>query len=224
MNDFTKAELSQDPAMKTLPKGTFNKNWFMNRAYLLRSLALDHAGKPLTYVEIGVFEGSSSCWMCDNVLTHPDSRGFGIDPWEPCGKRDVKETGNIRDRAFANLKPWTDKYTIIEKPSLEVLRDGTFEPESIDILYIDGRHQSWGCILDVMNGWPLVKINGLVIFDDYMKCKKTHVYAAVHATKSVMEVCSKDWVWYGRQAACIKTGPTKEEMFRETVSGIRAKS
>ena len=32
-------------------------------------------------VEIGIYEGASSCWWSDNLLEHPESRLYCIDPF-----------------------------------------------------------------------------------------------------------------------------------------------
>ena len=207
-----------NPVIDIPPKGSFTTNWFVRRARLFRELMLPLAGKPITYVEIGMYEGASSCWTCENILTHPDSRGIGIDPWSPKDKKDTSEKRAVRDTAYANLKPWSN-FTIIEKPSLAALRDD-LEIDSVDVLYIDGNHWSHGCMLDAMNGWPLVKVGGLIIFDDYQKRRrhKNHVFSAVRAIMMSMALCTSDWVMLGEQIACIKTGPPTEKLFKMTMS------
>ena len=61
----------------------FTRRWFLNRNYdtFKKFVYPKWAGKPLTYLEIGVFEGMSMVWMLQHILTHDNSRGVGIDPW-----------------------------------------------------------------------------------------------------------------------------------------------
>jgi len=56
---------------------------------------MEFAGQPITYVEIGCWEGMSASWVAENVLTHEDSRGYGIDPYEEL-KRGMLDDGNVR--------------------------------------------------------------------------------------------------------------------------------
>ena len=118
------------------------------------------AGQPLRYLEIGVFEGQSSRWMLENVLTHPDSRMIGLDAWPFDGDP-------FEGRARANLAPFGDKVELIKGDSGKVLREGRFKDESFDIIYIDGDHRALPAMADSVLTWPLLKVDGLCTWDDY---------------------------------------------------------
>ena len=61
----------------------YTRNWFCLRdlATFREYIMPQWKDKPIKYLEIGVFEGMSMVWMLHNVLTHPDSRAVGVDPW-----------------------------------------------------------------------------------------------------------------------------------------------
>lgn len=145
-----------------------------------KHLKIDPA-TPKTIVEIGVYEGASSCWWLDNFMEHPDSRLFSIDPFT--GNQEHQDSpemhptlDNIEVIAKANIakSKYPGKATVIKGcswdvfPQLKALlpsRNGQ-NPE-IDILYIDGEHTTEAVMRDMMLYIPLVKQNGLVVMDDY---------------------------------------------------------
>lgn len=131
--------------------------------------------KKHTILEIGVFEGASSCWWSDNLLDHPESVLFSIDPFTGSEEHHANPTeyptlNRIEEIARKNIAKSknSSKVNIVKGASWDVfhvikeLTDG-----KIDILYIDGAHDRFSVTRDVALYWPLVKNGGLVIFDDY---------------------------------------------------------
>jgi len=142
--------------------------WFSRRAKdnfekFLKPLA----DQPVTYIEIGVFEGASATWICENVLTHPDSRGYGIDPWPPTRKRTEEQMDEIHKRAIENLEPYAKKFELIKSSSTDVLRSNRFKPNSADVIYIDGMHFAPNVMTDAVQAFIILKVGGIMIFDDY---------------------------------------------------------
>jgi len=116
-------------------------------------------GKPnIHYLEIGVYEGRSAFWMLENILTHPTSRLTCIDIFPK----------KIEERFYANLKKsgFKDKVTVIKGFSQQVLR--ALSENSFDIIYIDGGHTADNVLSDTVLSWPLLKEEGIMIFDDYL--------------------------------------------------------
>lgn len=140
------------------------------------------AGKPITYLEIGVFEGMSLVWMLQRVLTHPDSRAVGIDPWLELGKKrknrpakrpqDVME--EVRQRAEHNIEPWRERCRLVRGKSKDVLdsilarRRGKYgiRRNRVDLCMIDGSHAANAVLDDARRCIQLVRPGGWLIFDD----------------------------------------------------------
>lgn len=139
---------------------TFSQDW--SRHFVANAAAhwMSLAGKPVRYLEIGVFEGRSARWMLENILTHPESRMVGIDPWPI-------EGDPFEDRARANLAPFGDRVELIKGRSDVVLREGRFADESFDIALIDGDHRALPALTDSVLVWPLLKVGGMCTWDDY---------------------------------------------------------
>jgi predicted O-methyltransferase YrrM len=137
-----------------------------------------YAGRPVTYVEIGVFAASSARWVARNILTHPRAAGHGIDPYQPDRKRGRQETAEIQLTAVRRMLPY--RWTWHFQPSQQVLRRWPGDP--IDILYVDGSHYASDVLTDFVLAFPYLRRGALVVFDDYGRHKQfPHVRDGVQA-------------------------------------------
>jgi predicted O-methyltransferase YrrM len=149
---------------------------------LWRLLLEPFAGRPnLRYLEIGVAEGRSLLWVLDWALTHPTSRATGIDPFMAAGHEE-----RLRENLEKSSGP--EKVELIKGFSRDVLPE--LEPESYDIIYIDGSHLADDVLLDAVYTWRLLRKGGLVIHDDYMQKfdqpPETHPVVAIDAFVTAM--------------------------------------
>ncbi len=136
----------------------FTYDWFTSAVPVWTRILAPFAGRPEThYLEVGVFEGRSAIWMLNNILTHPTSTITGIDLFP----------GDLRERYLANLQlsGAVEKAITITGRSQVELRN--LKPDSYDIIYIDGGHTADMVLADAVLCWDLLKVGGLLIFDDY---------------------------------------------------------
>src|SRR5215212_4787789 len=66
---------------KTGYKFTDSDDWFSRNLPEWRELLLSLNRKPCRLLEIGSYEGRSSFWMVDNLLSHRDSSLTCVDSW-----------------------------------------------------------------------------------------------------------------------------------------------
>lgn len=135
-------------------------DWFSGHIPNWERWLEDLRGRPgLRTLEIGSFEGRSTRWMLQHVLTDPSSRIECIDLFLPDGLH-----GDYRQRFRANLAPWSQQVIERQGPSFEQLRivEGPY-----DVVYVDGWHSAFGALADGVMAWPLLKTGGVMIFDDY---------------------------------------------------------
>jgi predicted O-methyltransferase YrrM len=59
----------------------------------------------------------------------------------------------------------TGRVRKLRGPSAHWLR--RLEPESFDFIYVDGAHEAPHVLNDAVLAWPLLKLGGLMCFDDY---------------------------------------------------------
>jgi predicted O-methyltransferase YrrM len=140
-------------------KYKFSADWFSYNIPIWERILERFKGKPdIHYLEIGVFEGRSAFWMLENILTHSTSRLTCIDIFPK----------QIEERFYANLKKsgFEDKVTVVKGMSQKALK--RFSENSFDIIYIDGGHTADNVLSDAVLSWPLLKEEGIMIFDDYL--------------------------------------------------------
>lgn len=139
----------------------FSENWFEhNIPHWERWLDEFRGRLGLRALEIGSFEGRSTLWLCEHILTAADSRIdcldlFATDP----------VYGDYRARFRRNIAAHAHKVREFAGCSFDGLRrvDGPY-----DIVYIDGWHSAFGALADGVMSWPLLKVGGVMIFDDYL--------------------------------------------------------
>lgn len=148
----------------------FTTDWSANwRDYWPRLFA-PYVGKPgLRFLEIGSFEGRSACWLLDNVLTGEGSHLTCVDTWQDL---------DVFRRHVANLAPFVRTgRCLAERMDLGrfVCSRACFDDSvaddvdyrSFDVIYIDGSHLAPDVLSDAVLSWRLLKVGGLLIFDDY---------------------------------------------------------
>lgn len=131
------------------------------------------------FLEIGSFEGRSSVWLIENAIEEGGDL-FCVDTWE--GGEEHKAQGHdmsaVEDRfhtnitlALATVYPKKINVQSFRDTSLNVLSALlSTTPESrdlFDFIYIDGSHQAPDVITDACMAWPLLKVGGVMVFDDY---------------------------------------------------------
>lgn len=158
-------------------KYTFTSDWFSRHIPLWKERLAGLAGKPnLRALEVGSYEGRSAVWLLENILTVPDSRLTCVDTFEMNDEfREIFERRKIAISHDADIEGMFDtniratgvekKVTKLKGRSDEVLR--TIPLDSFDIVYIDGSHTARNVLTDAVLCWNLLKINGIMIFDDY---------------------------------------------------------
>ena len=164
---------------------TFNQTWYdalLNTDLVLctRDEAKDLTLKPAEkrrIVEIGIYEGASSCFWSDFYMSHPESRLISIDPFTGSDEHHAKpenypELAQIELTARGNIAKSDNaaKIEIVKGCSWDVFPElnRRFGGEAwIDVLYIDGAHDSASVARDTTLYVPMVKEGGIVIFDDY---------------------------------------------------------
>ena len=144
----------------------FSEDWFSSNIPIWLTLLEEFRGRPrLRALEIGVFEGRSTCWLLENILTGEGSTIDCIDTFAGIehGYRAV-DMDAVRRRFEANTTPWDERVTLHVGKSARVLAKlaGPY-----DIIYIDGSPTAANVLVDAVLAWRLTRDNGIIIFSDY---------------------------------------------------------
>jgi cephalosporin hydroxylase len=142
-------------------------DWFSKHIPVWDKVLTPFKGKPINIIEIGSFEGMSTVWFCENILTHPDSHIDCVDPYLPYLEKMEPpiDMEAVKNRFLKNTEPFKNKITLHQTFSYDYLKRRTKEA---DIIYIDGDHTSHACLTDAILSHLLLNKGGILIFDDYL--------------------------------------------------------
>ncbi|HEY9749790.1 MAG TPA: class I SAM-dependent methyltransferase [Allocoleopsis sp.] len=150
---------------------TFTSDWFSFNIPIWQIHLQPFVGQPnLTCLEIGSWEGRSTCWLLENVLTHPSANITCVDTFEGSFEHQAYDPDYIKsleDRFDFNIQRSgaSEKVKKIVGSSHQVLK--SLPLNTYDFIYIDGSHLACDVLIDAVLSWPLVKVQGLLVFDDY---------------------------------------------------------
>ena len=132
----------------------FTHDWFTHNISIWETQLKPYVNQPVHGLEIGSFEGMSACWLLDHVLTHPQAKLTCIDLFfQESFEANVRLTGSAQKL----IKHVGDSHQVLARlPS-----------ETYDFIYIDGCHLAEHVRQDAELAWRLLKVGGILIFDDY---------------------------------------------------------
>ena len=155
----------------------FTNKWFDINAKGIWDQLLPQI-KPKKILEIGSFEGRSLCHIivnnnwCDNIELHC------IDTWEGGIEHQSRDLNlsDVEKRFDKNISIATHsssigasvhkhKGTSISKLASLIADEGA---GTFDFIYVDGSHQAPDVISDAILGFNLLKVGGVIGFDDYL--------------------------------------------------------
>jgi predicted O-methyltransferase YrrM len=156
----------------TDPSDAYSRDWFTNNLPVWERILQPLKGRPVHALEIGVFEGRSTVWLLDNILTSPEASLSWIDTFSGSAEHVEIDFAGVEKRFRENTKRFGTKVNGQVGKSQDVLR--RMSTERFDLVYIDGSHEAPDVLSDAVLAWPLLKPGGLMGFDDY----QWHVFPA----------------------------------------------
>jgi predicted O-methyltransferase YrrM len=137
--------------------------------------------RPTKILEIGSYEGASACYLIDRLADELDIELHCVDSW---GGGIEHQGGGVAeaDMAQVYLRFEHNITLAIEAAQRKVdllihrgysdlmlaklMHDGFLG--YFDLVYIDGSHQAADVICDAVLAFKLLRIGGLMVFDDYL--------------------------------------------------------
>lgn len=152
----------------------FTTDWFSPKIPAWEKILKNRWGKDykLTVVEIGVFEGRSSCWILENLFYNSRSKLYCIDTFEGSVEHSQEQVIGLYNRFLHNIKQ-TNKDQQVEALkgySANKLINLINKNVEADFIYVDGSHIGKDVLTDAVLSWRLLKQGGVMIFDDYLYC------------------------------------------------------
>lgn len=159
----------------------FSKDWFNDqiRANFDNVFKLINPSKVL---EIGCFEGASTCHIIDTLASIRDIDLHCIDTWLGSAEYQNGHFDDTQDidmvkverRFLANTQKAVHKAThkvqlsVHKNSSTQTLAKLIHEQHQFDFIYIDASHLAPDVLCDAVMGFQLLKVGGVMAFDDYL--------------------------------------------------------
>ncbi|MEL6495055.1 MAG: tetratricopeptide repeat protein [Cyanobacteria bacterium J06623_7] len=133
----------------------FSVDIFSYRIELWTELLASLKGQPVKALELGCYQGMSSCWLLDSILTHPQSSLTCIE-----SKLDPKFRENIAKTGVES------RVTLLAGPTPRQMN--TLTPNSFDLVNLQDRCKTIDrSEQNARQAWQLTKSGGLIIFSYY---------------------------------------------------------
>lgn len=144
--------------------------WFDQTAKAtFEALLGPHAGKPdLKFLQLGVFRGDASVWLMENILTHPTSVLWDVDPWADMGLNELSSYD--MEEVFSTYLEAVKEYdrVLVSRLTSNDFFSMESHDDEFDFVYIDGDHHPINILEDAVHAYRALKPWGLLAFDDYL--------------------------------------------------------
>lgn len=175
---YLKENIKQGYKMKNYQ---FTNTWFQNAAQKNWDILIPELIKPTTILEVGSYEGASACYMIEKMTPLDSIEIHCIDTWEGGVEH---QNGGTAESNMASVESRFNHNTnfAIEQASnnvdlhihkgysdvcmAQLMSEG--KKGYFDFVYIDGSHQAPDVLCDAILGFKLLKLGGLLVFDDYL--------------------------------------------------------
>lgn len=187
MSDSTssssQASCSQDPERSRF---SFQQGceWFDMIRSDWEELTVSIRKEKLRILEVGAFEGASTTWILDNLMSHPESSLTVIDSFAggmehreeqqaptPNGDSngDQHNLASLESRFWSNVNKCrhVTKMRMIKAFSDDALMALRQERAGFDFIYIDASHVAVDVLHDAVLCWRMLQVHGTMVFDDY---------------------------------------------------------
>jgi predicted O-methyltransferase YrrM len=150
----------------------FTKDWFHWAPPVWEHLIPMLPGRK-NFLEIGAYEGRATTWIIENMM-EDGGEIVCIDTWEGGEEHVNGEMSGAKERFMHNVRIALAKteerkvMTSLKKLSHEALPQLIENKNKFDFIYIDGSHIAKDVLTDACMAWPMLKNNGIMVFDDYL--------------------------------------------------------
>lgn len=130
-----------------------------------------------TIVEIGCFEGRATVWMLQNLVQHPASTIYCVDPFAATGAKEKEVAAKLQldwDKIFRRFQSnvgvtgKAGQVKLLKQPSSAALPSLlNVVAGQVDFVYVDGSHRAPDVLSDLVFSYHLLKEGGILICDDY---------------------------------------------------------
>jgi predicted O-methyltransferase YrrM len=116
------------------------------------------------FVEIGSYKGKSLAFAAIEAINRGiDVRFHAVDSWQDGFAQKGEDIRAEFDRNTATISDLIRVWPMDSSKAAEF-----FEPESVDVVFVDGDHSYEACKRDILTWWPKLRHGGFMAGDDFM--------------------------------------------------------
>ena len=124
------------------------------------------------FLEIGAYEGRATAWIVENMM-EDGGKIISIDTWEGGEEHVNGEMTGAHGRFIHNMELLMEKHptrsvVAYMGTSIKHLSWLIDNHDPFDFVYIDGSHIAKDVLTDACMAWPLLRKDGIMVFDDYL--------------------------------------------------------
>ena len=157
----------------------FTVFWFMNNLEIFNYYLPRDFNKSFTYLEIGSYEGMSLLYTLER---YRNAKITSIDLWNDSS---IESFFDRNTKKYLNLIK-------IKSDSIIALRELNKDNKKFNYIYIDGYHDGSHVIVDAIEAFKLLDINGFMILDDFMQDDKKISYQSYEGIFCFLELFRKE--------------------------------
>jgi len=152
--------------------------------------------KPSRVLEIGSFEGASTCYLIEKVGTEKALELYCVDTWEGGEEHGYENMDSVEKRFDKNVAIAMSKVShevtfhklksFSDEALASLLVDG--KQGYFDFIYVDGSHRAPDVLCDAVLSFRLLRVGGVIAFDDYLWIDQTrHEIDPISAPKIAID-------------------------------------
>ena len=149
----------------------FTQDWFSWAPPVWTKL-IPMLPERMNFLEIGAYEGTATAWIVENMM-EDGGKIISIDTWEGGEEHVNGEMTGAHGRFIHNMELLMEKHparsvVAYMGTSIKHLSWLIDNHDPFDFVYIDGSHIAKDVLTDACMAWPLLRKDGIMVFDDYL--------------------------------------------------------
>jgi len=146
----------------------FTEDWFTHNIPNFE-MCMSAIPEKKLFLEIGSYEGRSTCWLLENGLSDKGSI-VCVDTFNGGQEHGGVDFKAVEARFWSNAQATQgaeQKVSLMKKTSYKALAEMIGHKYVFDFIYIDGSHAPDVTLTDACMAFGLLKQGGVMLFDDY---------------------------------------------------------